>query len=73
MQSQDILFIVLAVCSIFISVPLMLVLWRVYKMMDRIEKLFSYADHVRGLAMEFEKMPMRFVEGLVNSLVSKKK
>jgi hypothetical protein len=73
MNSQDILFIVLAVSTIFIAVPLSMILWRAYKMLDRIEKLLGYADHVRGVAMEFEKMPMRFVEGIVNSFISKKK
>lgn len=69
MQSQDILYIVLAVCAIFISVPLMLVLWRTYKMMDRVDKLLSYADHVRELALQFESMPMKFLEGIISSLL----
>jgi hypothetical protein len=73
MSSQDILFIVLAVSTIFVAVPLSMILWRVYKMLDRVEKLLGYADHIRGLAMEFEKVPMRFIDGLINSFLSKKK
>ena len=70
MQSQDILFIVLAVCTIFISVPLMMVLWRVYTMMARVDKLLEYANHLRELAIQFESVPMKFIESVVNSLTS---
>lgn len=70
MQSQDILFVVLAVCAIFISVPLMLVLWRTYTMMDRVNKLVEYADHLRELALQFESVPMKFIESIVNNLTS---
>ena len=68
MQSQDILFIVLAVCTIFISVPLVLILWRTYKMMERIDNIISYIDHVRKVALELESVPMKFVESIIGSL-----
>jgi hypothetical protein len=67
MASQDILFIVLAVSTIFLALPLSLILWRVYKMLDRVDKILSYIDHVRWLALEFEKVPMRFIENLFTS------
>ena len=67
MQSQDILYIVLAVCALFISIPLMLVLWRTYTMMERVDKLLEYANHLRELAMQFESVPMRFIEGILSS------
>lgn len=70
MQSQDILFVVLAVCAIFISVPLMMVLFRVYTMMARVDKLLEYANHLRELAIQFESVPMKFIESVVNSLTS---
>ncbi len=70
MQSQDILFIVLAVCAIFVSVPLMMVLWRVYTMMARVDKLLEYANHLRELAIQFESVPMKFVESIIASLTT---
>jgi hypothetical protein len=73
MNSLDTLYIVLAVSTIFIAVPLSLILWRIWKMLDRVERLLAYADHLHGLAREFESMPMRFVEGLVSSFIGRKK
>lgn len=68
MQSQDILYIVLAVCALFISIPLMLVLWRTYTMMERVDKLLEYANHLRELAMQFESVPMRFIDSILSSI-----
>ncbi len=70
MQSQDILFIVLAVCALFISVPLMLVLMRAYKMMEHVEKILEYVSHLRELAIQFESVPMKFVESVISTLTS---
>jgi hypothetical protein len=68
MQSQDILYIVLAVCALFISIPLMMVLWRTYTMMERVDKLLEYANHLRELATQFESVPMRFIEGILSNI-----
>lgn len=68
MQSQDILYIVLAVCALFISIPLMLVLWRTYTMMERVDKLLEYANHLRELALQFESVPMRFIDSILSSI-----
>ncbi|GAB0175288.1 MAG: hypothetical protein HHAS10_11670 [Candidatus Altimarinota bacterium] len=67
MQSQDILFIVLSVCAVFISIPLMMVLWKAYSMMDHANKLLEYANHLRELAIQFESVPMRFIESVIGS------
>lgn len=67
MQSEDISNIVFAVCAIFISVPLMLLLWRAYTMMDRVNRLLEYADHLRELASQFESVPMKILEGILSN------
>ena len=62
MTSLDILYIVLSVCLIFVSVPLMMILWRVYKMMDRVEGILAFAERMVGYAKELESIPMKIVE-----------
>ncbi len=62
MQSLDILYIVLSVCLIFLSIPLTMILWRTYKMMDRVETLLAFAERMVGYAKELESIPMKIVE-----------
>lgn len=62
MNPLDILYIVLAVCLIFISVPLTMILWRTYRMMDRVEHILAFAERMVGYAKELESIPMKIVE-----------
>lgn len=62
MNPLDILYIVLAVCLIFVSVPLTMILWRTYKMMDRVEHILAFAERMVWYAKELESIPMKIVE-----------
>jgi hypothetical protein len=62
MTSLDILYIVLSVCLLFLSLPLTMILWRVYKMMDRIEAILVFAERMVSYAKELESIPMKIVE-----------
>ena len=65
MQSLDILYIVLSVCLIFISLPLTMILWRTYKMMDRVESILGFMERLVGYAKEIESIPMKVVERMM--------
>ena len=62
MNALDILYIVLSVCLIFISIPLSLTLWRVYKMMDHIDSILVFVHRIVGYGKELESLPMKIVE-----------
>ena len=65
MQSLDILYIVLSVCLIFISLPLTMILWRTYKMMDRVESILGFTERLVGYVKEIESIPMKVVERMM--------
>ena len=57
-NSLDILYMVLAIILIPIGTLLSMVLYRVYKMMDRVERILWLVDRLVGYTAEFEKIPM---------------
>ncbi len=61
MTSLDILHIVLSVCLVFLSVPLTMILWRMYKMLDRVEVILAFAERMVGYAKELEVIPMKII------------
>lgn len=65
MQSLDILYIVLSVCLLFISIPLTMILWRTYKMMDRVESVLAVVERLVGYAKELESIPAKVVERMM--------
>ena len=62
MNSLDILYIVLSVCLVFVSVPLSMILWRVWKMMDRVEHVLGFVERLVGYGKDLESLPMKIVE-----------
>jgi hypothetical protein len=64
MNALDILYIVLSVCLIFLTVPLSMILWRVYKMMDRVEGILVFVERIVSYAKEFEAIPMKVIDKL---------
>lgn len=68
MNTLDILYVVLSVCIIFLSVPLTMILWRTYKMLDHVESILSYADHVRGIIAQFEQVPMKVINSIMDKV-----
>ena len=65
MTSLDILYIVLSVCLVFVCVPLSMILWRVFKMMDRVEHILVFAERMVQYAKEIETIPMRIIERIM--------
>ena len=57
-ESLDFLYICLSVMIISFTIPITMILWRVYGMLDRVERILNYVDHVRELALQIEQIPM---------------
>lgn len=58
----DLLYITLAVGAISLTIPLTMILWRVYGFMDRVEKILIFAERMVGYAQELESIPMKIIE-----------
>lgn len=61
-NSLDLLYLVLAIILLPIGTLLSMILWRVYTMMDRVERILSFADRMVKYGEELEKIPMALVE-----------
>lgn len=61
-NALDILYMVLAIILLPIGTLISMILWRVYKMMDRVDHILNFADRVIGYASELEKIPMMIIE-----------
>lgn len=61
-NALDILYMVLAIVLLPIGTLLSMILWRTYTMMDRVERILSFADRIVGYSSEIEKIPMMLVE-----------
>ncbi len=61
-NALDILYMVLAIILLPIGTLISMVLYRVYKMMDRVERILGFGDRVVGYASEFEKIPLMIIQ-----------
>ena len=61
-NALDILYMVLAIILLPIGTLLSMILWRVYTMMDRAERILNFVDHLVGYAKDMEKIPMAILE-----------
>ncbi len=64
-NSLDILYMVIAIILLPIGTLLSMVLWRIYKMMDRADHILSFVERIVGYAKEFEKIPMAIIDNLL--------
>jgi hypothetical protein len=53
---------VIAIILLPIGTLLSMVLWRVYKMMGRVERILNFVDRVVGYAEMIEQIPLKFIE-----------
>lgn len=67
-ESLDFLYICLSVMIISFTIPITMILWRVYGMLERVERILNYVDHVRELAMQIEQIPMQFIEKILGKI-----
>lgn len=61
-NALDILYMVLAIILLPIGTLLAMILYRTYKMMDRVERILSFADRIIWYTAELEKVPMMIIE-----------
>lgn len=58
----DALYIALSLMVVSLTIPLTMILWRIYKMMDRVEGILEFIDRIVGYGKELEKIPMGIIE-----------
>ena len=61
-NALDILYMVLAIILLPIGTLLSMILWRTYKMMDRVERILGFADRIVAYTAELEKIPLMIIE-----------
>jgi uncharacterized protein YoxC len=61
-NSLEILYMVIAIILLPIGTFLSMILWRVYKMMDRIERIMSFVDRLVTYSKDLEKIPLAIIE-----------
>jgi hypothetical protein len=61
-NALDILYMVLAIIALPLGTLLCMILWRVYTMMDRVERILRFVDRMVGYGEELEKIPMMLIE-----------
>jgi hypothetical protein len=63
----ELLYIALTIMTISLTIPLSMILWRLYKMMDRVEGILEFVDRIVGYGKEIEKIPMAIIEKFMSS------
>ena len=61
-NALDILYMVLAIILLPIGTLISMILYRTYKMMDRVDRILDFADRVVGYAWELEKIPLMIIQ-----------
>ncbi len=61
-NALDILYMVIAIILLPIGTLVSMILWRTYKMMDRIERILNFVDRMVNYTTELEKIPMMIIE-----------
>ena len=58
----DLLFLILAIMAIPIGIVFTMILWRVYRMLDRVEKLLDFGLKFMNVVQNWDKIPMMLLE-----------
>jgi hypothetical protein len=58
----ELLYLALTIATISLTIPLSMILWRTYQMMDRVEDILAFVDRIVGYGKEIEKIPMAIIE-----------
>lgn len=61
-NALDILYMVIAIVLLPIGTILSLVLWRVYRMLGRAERILDFVHRIVGYAEMLESIPLKFIE-----------
>ncbi len=58
----DFLFLVLAFVTLPIGILLSMILWRMYRMLDRVERLLDFGLKITNIISNVDKIPMMILE-----------
>jgi hypothetical protein len=61
----ELLYLALTIATISLTIPLSMILWRTYRMMDRVEDILAFVDRIVGYGKEVEKIPMAIIERII--------
>ena len=61
----ELLYIALTIATISVTIPLSMILWRTYQMMDRVDDILAFIDRIVGYGKEIEKIPMAIIEKIM--------
>ncbi|MDD2694165.1 MAG: hypothetical protein PHY14_04535 [Candidatus Gracilibacteria bacterium] len=61
-NSLDLLFLVMAIMAIPIGTLLTMILWRIYCMLERAEKVLDFSVRMMNMLQHWEKIPMMILE-----------
>jgi hypothetical protein len=61
----ELLYLALTIATISLTIPLSMILWRTYQMMDRVEDILAFVDRIVGYGKEIEKIPMAIIERIM--------
>jgi hypothetical protein len=64
-STLDFLYIVLAVMLFPIGTLVSMILWRIYKMMDRMERILDFIDRLVEYGKEIEKIPLAIIDKIM--------
>jgi hypothetical protein len=65
MTPLELLYIALTIATVSLTIPLTMILWRTYQMMDRVEDILAFVDRIIGYGKEVEKIPMAIIEKIM--------
>jgi hypothetical protein len=64
-NALDILYMVLAIILLPIGTLFSMILYRVYHMMDRADRILDFVDRIVWYGSELEKIPMMIIEKFI--------
>lgn len=62
LDALSLLYLALAVMIVSITIPLSMILWRAYFMMDHVQSILLFARRMVKYGEELEKIPMSIIE-----------
>ncbi len=61
----DLLFLVLAIMAIPIGILFSMILWRIYRMLDRVEQLLDVGMKLVNIVQNVDKIPMMIINKIL--------
>ena len=61
-SALDLLYISIAISVLFVAIPLTMILWRSYFMLDGVKYILAFAERMVKYGEEIEKIPLSIIE-----------